>query len=532
MLAMLALVLGSATGASADVGKQKSTHKHINCTANATICTEVWDSEAVFGNEVYTGHDEPSVLFYSNTPGSGNQNQWNFNLPTEPSPNNPNKPSKSYTFELGVTFWLGMALCDTQSYPETESTCTPDSDSNISDPAFNKGKSPGAAFTELQFYPPGWVSWPPGISCDPTKWCVALTIDSLLENPVTGEVQNSTCANMVGIEPVQFAFLTLSGTPHAPPNPVDATLATYTPEPGDLLMDQGDNLVVTMHDTPNGLQTIVQDTTSGLTGSMTASAANDFAHVVFDPSGTSCTAQPYDFHPMYSTSSEQTRVPWAAHTYNVAFDYEIGHFDGCTYIKHNGGACHGMEGLTGDREPADPATKGGDDYYCYRSGQSLLVQLPGCIYSNTGFDGNSYQPLWPDGNTTLHPTSVLFNSPTTGNTYTTDYSRVAFEGDQPRVEDPTVCDRFTGSGCTLIPSTDDLGPSGYPMPATFYPFYSDRIASGSCWWQFGNHIPGSHSDFGQQAQYGSLLNVTYTGFGGHPTTRYNDFRKVLSSNPC
>jgi len=59
-----------------------------------------------------------------------------------------------------------------------------------------------------------------------------------------------------------------------------------------------------------------------------------------------------------------------------------------------------------------------------------------------------------------------------------------------------------------------------------------RQCAGSCWWQFGNHIPGSHSDFGQQAQYGSLLNVTYTGFGGHPTTRYNDFRKVLSSNPC
>jgi hypothetical protein len=198
-VALLALALGGATGASADVGKQvKANHKHINCKANATICTEVWDSEAVFGDEVYTGHDEPSVLFYSDQPGSGNQNQWNVTLPTEPSPSNPQKPGKSYTFELGVAWWLGMAMCDTQSYPETESTCTPDSDSNISDPEFNKGKSPGSAFTELQFYPPGWVSWPPGISCSATEWCAALNIDSLLENPVTGEVQNDTCANPVG----------------------------------------------------------------------------------------------------------------------------------------------------------------------------------------------------------------------------------------------------------------------------------------------------------------------------------------------
>jgi len=88
---MLALVLGGASSASANVGKQKSTHKHINCAANATICTEVWDSEAVFGNEVYTGHDEPSVLFYSNVAGSGNQNQWNVTMPTDPSANHPNK---------------------------------------------------------------------------------------------------------------------------------------------------------------------------------------------------------------------------------------------------------------------------------------------------------------------------------------------------------------------------------------------------------------------------------------------------------
>jgi hypothetical protein len=32
---------------------------------------------------------------------------------------------------------------------------------------------------------------------------------------------------------------------------------------------------------------------------------------------------------MYSTSSKQTRVIWVAHTYNVGFADEIGHFENC-----------------------------------------------------------------------------------------------------------------------------------------------------------------------------------------------------------
>jgi hypothetical protein len=53
-------------------------------------------------------------------------------------------------------------------------------------------------------------------------------------------------------------------------------------------------------------------------------------------------------------------------------------------------------------------------------------------------------------------------------------------------------------------------------------------------WQFGAHIPGSLNDFGQNAQWGSLLQLSYTGFGGGGATiwRYNDFRNVMSSNPC
>ena len=84
-----------------------------------------------------------------------------------------------------------------------------------------------------------------------------------------------------------------------------------------------------MGDTPNGLRVTINDRTTGATGSMTASAANGFGQVQYDPTGTSCSRLPYNFHPMYSTSSEQTRVIWAAHTYNTSFSGEIGHFQNC-----------------------------------------------------------------------------------------------------------------------------------------------------------------------------------------------------------
>ena len=64
--------------------KAASSHMHINCAAGANTCTEVWDSEAVFGEGTYIGHDEPSNLFYSNVPGSGNRMRYTLILPRTP----------------------------------------------------------------------------------------------------------------------------------------------------------------------------------------------------------------------------------------------------------------------------------------------------------------------------------------------------------------------------------------------------------------------------------------------------------------
>jgi hypothetical protein len=491
----------------------------VNCGTERSLCTEVANSDDVFGN--YVGHDEPSLLFNSTTPGSGNQMRYSGILPREPAPTN--VPGKSsYDFENYATFWYGMAMCDTQSDPLTVKTCIPDSDANITRPG--APYHAGAAYLELQFYPPGYVQQFDGFSCSAKKWCVAMTIDSLSRNPVTGQVLNSTCQSMVGEEYVNFAYLTHSGVPQGPPGPVAFNAITSgKPNPKkDLFLAPGDHYTVTMHDTSNGVQAIVNDTTSGASGLMTASAKNGFAQVKFAPKGTSCTQLPYSFHPMYSTSTPKTTVPWAAATYNVAIDTEIGHFDYCTKIGSTG-SCTGKEGVGVNQEPAD-----GDDNFCFPGSQSTLIKITGCEDANLGFDGPSYLRDWPNG-TSSTPTPTIFTSPKTGPGYNVQYQQLAFNTDLPANEQGLTpsCNAFTGKNCTLIPPTDD------GTPAAFYPWYSTVNAFGGCAFTVGQNVPGvSINDFGANAQYGKLLKVTYPEKGGTTVSVFEDFQQILPNNPC
>jgi hypothetical protein len=513
------------------------------CDDNAPLCTERSDLNGGVKNYEgrYVGHDEPSVLFYSNVPGSGNSSVYRLRLPKDP-PRLPTQDGSggTFNFQLRPAFWFGMAMCDSQSFPNPGQPCTPDSDANIFDGANPAapdyiGKHPGTAFMEMQFYPPGWVLWPAGNSCDPLKWCAALNIDSLSENPNTGQDLNVACQERVGIEYVNFAFITKTGVAHAPANPVDATLATYTANPAtDLFMNSGDWLIVALHDTPQGFEVVIQDLTTGESGSMKASAANGFGQVRFaPPPSTACDNIPYDFHPMYSTSSEHTRVPWAAHSYNVAFSDEIGHFEYCSAVDANGNCIQTNNGN-------DPGSPDDDDAFCHSASESSRIQIGGCFGTDVDFDGVSYQLTWPGSlsnpgkNNVLNPDSVLFSSPTfvpTAHPGTlANYSRVAFETDLPRIEFATnpPCNRITGANC--------VNP---PVGANFYPIFTTRMSDegGGCVWQLGGaNIPGTKNTFGgtSTAEYGPLLQLVYPGFGTPTTPRflYNNFRNILTGNAC
>src|SRR5512146_1954207 len=509
------------------------------CDDNSPLCTEPMEPTNYEGN--YIGHDEPSVLFYSDKPGSGNSNVYRLILPKDP-PTLPKQDGTggTFNFQLPPAFWFGMAMCDSQSYPEFTNTCVPDTDANIFDngdptAADYIGHHPGTAFMEMQFYPPGWVPWPAGNSCDPTKWCAALNIDSLSQSLTQNN--NAQCQALAGTEYVNFAFITTSGVAHAPADPLTVfqpPFAAITPNPAtDLFMNSGDQLIVDLHDTPDGFQVVIHDLTTHQSGSMTASIANGFAQLKFDPSAANCTSLPYAFHPMYATSSEHTRVPWAAHSYNVAFSDEIGHFEYCNAADPNTGACTSA-GVT------DPGGVDADDTGCFNASDSTRIQIGGCLGTDIDFDGPEYGFTWPGSLSNhrqdhkLNPSPILFSSPLfkpSGKDGRRDkglqnFSRVAFETDLPRIEvfgPPNNCNRSTGAGCVNPPNG-----------ASFYPIYTTRGDKHECLWQEGGaNIPGTTNTFGgnSTAEYGPLLLLTYATNGGS-LTRYNNFRNVLSSNPC
>jgi len=90
--------------------------------------------------------------------------------------------------------------------------------------------------------------------------CRAETSTAIRFNPNNGTVNNGACLGSVGIEPVNFAFITRNGLPHpgGPPSPVNSTLVDfYARSEHDLFMNSGDVLIVDLRDTAHGLQIVI-----------------------------------------------------------------------------------------------------------------------------------------------------------------------------------------------------------------------------------------------------------------------------------
>jgi hypothetical protein len=201
-----------------------------------------------------------------------------------------------------------MALCESQSYPNPGTECTPDTDTNIKDGADPNaadwiGNHVGSGFMELQFYPPGYVQQFTGFSCDASKWCAAVAIFGLSDSLT--QTNNADCLSRAGEEFANFAYLTKSGVPQGPPDPLNCDFVQSGKPGSDVLyMNAGGQIPVSINDSAAGLVTAITDSTSGQSASMTASVANGFAHPLFQPNAATCTEEPYAFHPMYSTSNE------------------------------------------------------------------------------------------------------------------------------------------------------------------------------------------------------------------------------------
>jgi hypothetical protein len=498
-------------------------------------------------NGRYIGHDEPSVKFISSAPGSGYHMTYYQQLAKDPAAAPTVNGSVTHYAELSVAPWFGLPICDPRSYPQNP--CTPDSDTNT---GMGAPTDAGSAFLEVQFYAPGFQPFVDAPSCDDTRYCAALTIDSL-SCTFGFAFCNGDC-----IEPVNFAYIQRNGVPAGPPSPQLSDFSTFTPNDETLFMNPGDSLKVTIGDTKDGLKIVIKDFTTGQSGFMVASAANGFMNT----DATTCNGTPFSFHPEYNTARQENQVPWAALEGGVLMQTEIGHGESCSSVVNKlalpdgtpllpfdtrtfqtckggnegqrgggegpcnffTGECQNVETQPGFTCPSNNFASGANcefsDSPCMpkgsrpvdpavTSGHESTVTWPVAFctqnFTQNGdldFDGLSYRPDWPAANdgSDGHPTPFRYAGPFDPSGH--PYPQIQFETDVGASE--ISCDLNTGAGCTAKPAG-----------AQFYPFWTtgrqDRPQgfpgtghNHVCLWNFGNDITdATRDDFGKTAQYGT-----------------------------
>jgi len=467
-----------------------------------------WDGR-FYENGKYIGHDEPSVRFISNQPGSGANVTFTERLPLEPKAlptvAHPGR-DVTHTFELTLAPWFSIDVCDPQSAPQNP--CTPESDANAPSGTY---PGAGAAFVELQFYPPGFAPFTDNLSCDNTHWCSALNIDSL---ECVGSGFAPPNCNQNCTEPVNFAFVQTNGVPTGPPSPQLSDGDTFTPNRQTLLMKPGDLIRVHMFDAtiPGGhaLEAQETDLSTGQSGFIIASAANGFMNTsVVDCSGT-----PFNFQPEYSSARAQNLIPWGFGPYMINSEFEVGHFEPCQSLQ-NPVTSAGDTYYTNCVGPYDTSTENSalepDDAPCFPFGDTHDGTAPpnlvtGCdvfidAIGDLDYDGTPYYPDWPDSVTPdRFPSTFLQYQPTTGSGQ--EYPEIQFVTDNSATEFLTGCDPESGKNCVLPP----------PGPGHFYPYWTQARVGGVCVWEFGNIRNGN--TFGGDKQYGTVGPTTIGAFAG------------------
>ncbi|HEY2442150.1 MAG TPA: hypothetical protein VGI31_03360 [Streptosporangiaceae bacterium] len=507
---------GAAAGAKPGAGVAPRATGEIDCNGLSPVqrpvkagimCEDPRGPEAgrFTENGHYIGHDEPSVRLISDQPGSGSNVTVNERLPVDPGALPTVKhPARDVThwFELSIAPWLSIDVCDPHSTPLLP--CKPTSDTNAP-----HGKYPGAgaAFVELQFYPPGFAPFTDNLSCNDSQWCSALTIDSL-------ECAGTGACNGHCVEPVNSAFIQTNGVPTGPPSPQLSNRASFTPNAHTLLMNPGDRISVHMFDAKvaggRALEVRETDFSTGQSGFMIASAANGFMNT----SPFTCDGKPFNFQPEYSSAGAHNLLPWGIGPYMINDQYEIGHFEACTSLR--------QPVTSGDpsfKQCVGPYEQGSDqgnpfepnDAPCYpfgdtHGGTAQPNLVTGCdvfagAIGDLDYDGSPYWADWPDS-TVAGPFPTPFEQlqPTTVGGQ--QYPQIQFVTDASATEFNTRCDLETGSGCVLPPKG----------PGHFYPYFTQAKVGGRCVWEFGNMRNGN--TFGGDAQYGKVTPHTIGAFAG------------------
>ena len=221
MLAGIVLLASVGTAASAQVPGQVSTRagkaenygSRLVCGEGSPLCAEA--NDALGYNGGYTGHDEPSLLFYSGAPGSGNDSnyRWSFPRIRRSCRSRTARVARS-TSRTGSRSGSAWICATTSRHRSSRTTRACRTATRTSSTAPTRRKPTTSATI------PGRRSW----SCSstrragcrsrtpsaatPRKWCAAMAIFSFNSDQNTGVANNADCLNTVGIEPANFAFIT------------------------------------------------------------------------------------------------------------------------------------------------------------------------------------------------------------------------------------------------------------------------------------------------------------------------------------
>ena len=248
-------------------------------------------------------------------------------------------------------------------------------------------------------------------------------------------------------------------------------------------MNNGDDIVVTMRDTPNGVETFIQDQTTATSGTMIASKGNGFVHNV---TPNACDTEPFDFHALYATASTAHIIPWLNLAPNVSVAFEIGHFELCSDAtcsvlppEAQTGNCSVTNAQTCNTNHGNADCPSGET--C-NPPCGFQRGVAGCFVTDLDHDGNSYLPQWPDG-TPNHPSSLIIGSANDS-------------GVGPMSTPTTNLTNFNEGYSTILFATTES------TTGAFYPFYTQAGTGPACRFNFGNDIPDfTTADFGKAAQY-------------------------------
>ena len=195
LMASLATVASATTTARVRprAGRAENYGNKLICGEGSPLCAEANDALGYRGG--YTGHDEPSLLFYSDTPGrETNQLSARRSRPNRrpcPPRTAPEAPSTSSS---GSRSGSGWPCATTSLRPSSRTTHARRTATRTSSTGPTRTSPTTSGSTRAR---PSWscsstrrgASRSRGHRCDPTKWCAAMAIFSLNRDQNTASQQ-------------------------------------------------------------------------------------------------------------------------------------------------------------------------------------------------------------------------------------------------------------------------------------------------------------------------------------------------------